>query len=328
MLIAILQLESQGECRESATEAVLMVGYTSDGILNQDQTRWLSWNVAGGVRGFDLARNAGLSNTTEYGAGKFPLPTKPPAGTETQSTSKALSMILSQQTEESYPDLSNLMRELERAQRERDQANLDSDQANLEREKEILDLDLLKADPEQAQKLHESVANRDQLKSEIELLERKQHEFASGKESKVKTSTDPLMTRSRPVSRMEVDQAPRSSGHFNLDRIAQEHMNEGLDTRKPSEPVPSLKNLQSGRIRPLMDIALPCLTLRSTLGRQTGMGKSRLKELQERLQSRTPERSTREAEPLTLREHPVRSVIIASYKKNTDGAYHRYKRDD
>ena len=31
MLNAVLQLEPQGECRESATEAVLMVGYTSDG---------------------------------------------------------------------------------------------------------------------------------------------------------------------------------------------------------------------------------------------------------------------------------------------------------
>ena len=61
MLNAILQLEAQDECRESATEAVLMVGYTSDGISNQEQTRRLSWIVVGGVRGFDLARNAGLS---------------------------------------------------------------------------------------------------------------------------------------------------------------------------------------------------------------------------------------------------------------------------
>ena len=59
MLNAILQLESQGECSESATEAVLMVGYTSDGISNQEQTRWLSWNVDGGVRSFDFARNPG-----------------------------------------------------------------------------------------------------------------------------------------------------------------------------------------------------------------------------------------------------------------------------
>ena len=40
MLNAILQLEAQGECRESATEAVLIVGYTSDGASDQEQTRW------------------------------------------------------------------------------------------------------------------------------------------------------------------------------------------------------------------------------------------------------------------------------------------------
>ena len=42
MLNATLQLEAQGKCRESPTEAVLMVGYTSEGISNQEQTRWLS----------------------------------------------------------------------------------------------------------------------------------------------------------------------------------------------------------------------------------------------------------------------------------------------
>ena len=79
MLNAILQLEEQGECGESAREAVLMVGYTTEGISNQEQTRWLSWNVDGGVRGFDLARNPGLGNSTEYGAGEFPLPIRPSA---------------------------------------------------------------------------------------------------------------------------------------------------------------------------------------------------------------------------------------------------------
>ena len=34
MLNAILQLEAEGECKESATESVLMVGYSSDGISN------------------------------------------------------------------------------------------------------------------------------------------------------------------------------------------------------------------------------------------------------------------------------------------------------
>ena len=117
MLKAILQLEAQGECRESATEAVLMVGYTTEGIFNQKQTRWLSWNVDGGVRGFDLARNPGLNNTTAYGAGEFPLPNRPPVGSAGQSTSRPLSMIRSQLTEEAYPDLRSLKRELERAPR-------------------------------------------------------------------------------------------------------------------------------------------------------------------------------------------------------------------
>ena len=102
-MAVILQLEEQVECRESATEAVLMVGYTTDGISNQEQTE------------FDLARNPDLSNNTEYGAGEFPLPTRPSAKSAGQSTSKPLSMTRAQQTEEAYPDLSNLKRELERA---------------------------------------------------------------------------------------------------------------------------------------------------------------------------------------------------------------------
>ena len=112
MLNAILQLEEQGECKESATEAVLMVDYTTEGISNQEQTRWLSWNVDGGVRRFELARNPGLSNNTEYGAGEFPLPTRPSARSASQSTSKPPSMSRAQQTEETYPDHSNLKREL------------------------------------------------------------------------------------------------------------------------------------------------------------------------------------------------------------------------
>ena len=60
MLNAILQLEEQSEGRESSTEAVLTVGYTTEWISNQKQTRWLSWNVDVGVRGFDLAGNPWL----------------------------------------------------------------------------------------------------------------------------------------------------------------------------------------------------------------------------------------------------------------------------
>ena len=72
-----------------------------------------------GVRGVDLARNPGLNNNTECGAGEFPLPTRPPARSAGQSTSKPPSMIRSQQTEETYPDLIKLKRELERVRRER-----------------------------------------------------------------------------------------------------------------------------------------------------------------------------------------------------------------
>ena len=190
MLNAILQLEEQGECRESATEAVSMVGYTTEGISNQEQTRWLSWNVEGGVRGFDLARNPGLGNNTEYGAGEFPLPVRPSARSASQSTSRPPFMTRAQQTEETYPDLDNLKREIERAQREKNKANLDRDsaklernQANLERDQAILDgdqarrdLDMLKAEHQQEQRVRENAANCEQLKSELERIPGRRNE--------------------------------------------------------------------------------------------------------------------------------------------------------
>ena len=161
-LNAILQLEEQGECRESATEAVLMVGYTTEGISNQEQTRWLSWNVDGVVRGFDLARNPGLRNNTEYGVEKFPLPTRPSARSASQSTSKPPSMTRAQQV--------NLDRDS--AKLERNQANLERDQAILERDQARRDLDMLKAEDQQEQRVRENAANCEQLKSELERIQR------------------------------------------------------------------------------------------------------------------------------------------------------------
>ena len=152
MLNAILQLEEHGECRESATEAALMVGYTTDGISNQEQTRWSSWNVDGGIRGFDLARNPGLGNKTEYGAGEFPLPIRPSARSTGQRTSKMPSMTRAQHTAEAYPDLSTLKRELERTQRERNKANLDRDQAKLERDQANLERDQAVVEKDQARR--------------------------------------------------------------------------------------------------------------------------------------------------------------------------------
>ena len=270
MLNAILPLEEQGECRESATEAVLMVGYTTEGISNQEQTRWLSWNVDGGVRGFDLARNPGLSNNTEYGAGEFPLPARPSARSAGQSTSKPPSMTREQQPEETYSDLSNLKRELERAQREKNKANLDRESAklernrvNLERDQAILerdqarrDFDMLKAEYQQEQRVRENAANCEQLKSELEKIQRRQRELDRQKEKETRTM-ERAAASSRPESRMEVDEAPRSKGRFNLDRAPQEHINEGLEVWILTESASSLRGLEKQPIRPLMDVALP-----------------------------------------------------------------------
>ena len=335
MLSAILQLEEQGECRESATEAVLMVGYTTEEISNQEQTRWLSWNVDGGVRGFDLARNPGLSNNTEYGAGEFPLPTRPPARSAGKSTSKLPSMMRAQQTEETYPDLSNLKRELERTQREKNKANLDRDiakperdQANLERDQAILerdqarrDLDMLKAEYQHEQKVRENEANCEQLKSELEKFQRRQREFDRQKEKGTRT-TERAAAGSWPESRMEVDEAPRLTGRFNLDRA-------GLEVWIPTESVSSLRGLETQPIRPLMDVALPGYTPSSTpSSSQVSGSSSRLKELNERLQLRNRESPTRVELTPTWREQPVRNVVIENYKKNTDDRYHRHNRMD
>ena len=87
-------------------------------------------------------------------------------------------MIRSQQTEEAYLDLSSLKRELGRAQREKDKANLDrdgakleKDQANLERDQAILkrdqawsDLNMIRAEYLQEQRVRENEANCEQLK--------------------------------------------------------------------------------------------------------------------------------------------------------------------
>ena len=254
MLNAILQLEAQGECRESATEAVLMFGDTTEGISNQEQTRWLSWNADGGVRGFDLARNSGLSNNTEYGAGEFPLPTRPPARSEGRV-------------------------------------------------------------PTGAEGTRE--ANCEQLKSELEKIQRRQREFARQKEKGFRT-TERAATWSRPESLMEVDEVSRSSGRFNLDRATQEHINKGLEVWIPPEPVSSVRGLEVSPMRPLMDVALPGYFPSSTpSSSQVSGSSSRLKELHDRLQLGTRDDSTR-------RDQPVRIVVIASYEKNTDGRYPRH----
>ena len=126
---------------------------------------------------------------------------------------------------------------------------------------------------------------------------------------------------------MEVDEAPRSKGRFNLDRSAQEHINEGLEAWIPTESASSLRGSETQPIRPLMDVALPGYTPSSTpSSSQVSGSSSRLKEIHERLQLRSRESPARAEVPPTWREQSVRSVVIASYKKNTEGRYHRNNR--
>ena len=84
-------------------------------------------------------------------------------------------------------------------------------------------------------------------------------------------------------------------------------------------PLPT-RGLEAQPIRPLMEVTLPGYTPSSTPGSsQISGSSSRLKELQDRLQLRSRDDWTRQERPSTWRDHPVRSVKIASYKKNTDG---------
>ena len=76
--------------------------------------------------------------------------------------------------------------------------------------------------------------------------------MGSGKERKLRTPIEPLMAKSRPESKIEVDEVPRASDRFNFDRLAQEQMNEDLETCTPPEPTLSLRDLELNRNRPLM----------------------------------------------------------------------------
>ena len=116
-----------------------------------------------------------------------------------------------------------MKKELERAQRERDKPNLDRDdakleryQANLEGDQAILERDqarrglsMIRVEYQQAQKVRENEAKCEQIKSEIEKIQGRQPEFAKLKERKTRT-TEPATTGSKPESRMEMHEVPRS----------------------------------------------------------------------------------------------------------------------
>ena len=120
---------------------------------------------------------------------------------------------------------------------------------------------MLKDEYQQEKRVRENAANWEQLKSELERIQRLHRELDRQKKA---TTTERAAAGSRPESRMEVDEAPRSKGRFNLDRAAQEHMNEGLELWIPTESTSFLCGMETQLIRPLMDVALPGYTLSST----------------------------------------------------------------
>ena len=183
---------------------------------------------------------------------------------------------------------------------------------------------MLKAEHQQEQRVRENAANCEQLKSEL-----RESPAATARARHAKGSQAQGANGRRFKSRMEVEEAPRSKGRFNLDRAAQEHMNEGLEVWIPTESTSSLHGLETQPIRPLMDVAVPGYTPSSTpSSSQVSGSSSRLKELNERLQLRNCESPARVELPPTWREQPIRSVVISSYKKNTEGRYHRHNRMD
>ena len=185
---------------------------------------------------------------------------------------------------------------------------------------------MLRAENQQELRVRENAANCEQLKSEMERIEQGQRELDAQKGARPK---ERVVTSSRPESRMEVDEAPRARGRFNLDREAREHMSEGLKVWIPNEATSSLRSLETQPIRPRMDVVLPGYTPTSTSsGSQVSGSSSRLKELSERLRQRSRESSARAELSPTWREQPVRSVMISSYKKNTEKRYHRHNRLD
>ena len=156
---------------------------------------------------------------------------------------------------------------------------------------------MLKAEHQQEQMVRENAANCEQLKSELERIQQRQRELDLQKGARPK---ERLVTGSRPESRMGLDEAPRSKGRFNLDRAAQEHMNEGLEVWIPTDSTSSLRGLERQPIRPLMDVALPGYTPSSTpSSSQVSGSSSRLKELNERLQLRNRESPARVELPPT-----------------------------
>ena len=81
-----------------------------------------------------------------------------------------------------------------------------------------------KLEVDQVQKLQQEAATRDKLKLELEQVQKLQQATTKNKERKAKTPSETLGTHSSQESKVEVDELPRATGPFNLERVAQKQM--------------------------------------------------------------------------------------------------------
>ena len=176
---------------------------------------------------------------------------------------------------------------------------------------------------EQVENLQQAAVARDRLNIELVQLQRLQQDNEKSSKRKVKTSSELLMNRSKPEPKREVDENPRVTGHFNLDRKAQEQKSEDVEMWTLPEPTPSLRDLELSQTKPLaVDVALPGLTPSSTGGCQGSAGTSRLK-------VKNPRKPPSEVKPSTSRRQLARGAIISNLKKDVNNRkYHRHHNED
>ena len=96
------------------------------------------------------------------------------------------------------------------------------------------------------------IQERNQLRFELDQVQGLYQEAIRKVDKKtakqVVPSTSPAI-RSRPESRIDFVETPRTARHFNLDSVAQEQMSADLDAGTAPESMPSMGELEAKRDR-------------------------------------------------------------------------------
>ena len=125
----------------------------------------------------------------------------------------------------------------------------------------------------------------------------------------------------------ELERTQRERNKANLDRdqavLERDQAKVERDQARRELDMMRAEQLQAERVR---ENAANCEQLKSELERI--QQRQRELDMQKGLQLRNRESPARVDLPSTWGEQPVRSVVISSYKKNTEGRYHRHNRMD